>query len=633
MFKKNIYKNIFFAAAIYGLLGWAAIFSQNITPKLKSDNDSRDVLTFKEMGSSLDIGKKIDSARDRRSIVDINGQIIISVNKQKVRQQALKWVGDVPQDTLNNLDQIRKLLKNETGFLEILTKEDFISPKDRRVSLGKISDALLKLNEFLSQDQEYRKRLLETYKDISGKEYQKVFALARSRMEILQVQLDSSLTGVFFRMGGWLISGSGEHPVHIEGFDSYEKGQFYEYPFFTLPSTDEMMQQFKDIRDAAERFNKDGPVALLRIKENLQRLKDEMVSEKDKIIKSAEDDVDEIKDAIRKDLDKLNIPKTKEFLAKLNKIKSSARSIQELVEKLNSSADQYPLYTEILININSFLKDLIDTANDLGGTDFQAIIDEIVNAIEGPGIKEKEVIRSKWEAIKAICIKDLKNWVDGIMGHIYGLIPNFIKSTQMLDEQSRTVLALGEKVTRLLIDQIPEQGVLDLRYTGIRQEGDEIYIKVVLEKEVEPGSGQNPPNFLLTDKTFVLYPMLSIRMKPGLIFAAAPKNDQTINIVKYKQTFQAAPSYSALLKIGNRSSVFYNRYVQLGIGLNVAALDFDIDSNLELGLGAVISIFKDFIQAGVGRNMQHDVWYWFFGIQLPWGNLALPASAGAAQTK
>jgi hypothetical protein len=634
MRKITFSKTMFFALAFLTLLQWTALFAEKTTLKPNSKTDSNDILTFKEMGGGLGIGKKIDSAPDRRSIVDINGQIIISVNKQKVQEQASKWVGDIPPETLKNLYQIQKILEFQANILEILTKKDFSSLEDRRKNLEEFSSAMLRLNQFLMEDQEYRKLLNEALKDKSGKEYRKVFALARSRMEVLKVQLDSALIGVLFRMGGWLVSGSGEHPVHIEGFDSYEKGQFYEYPFLTIPATDEIMQQIKDLRDAADRFNKGGPTALFSIKENLQRLKDEMIYEKDKIMKSVEEAVAEIKGAIKEDFEKLSIPKTREFLVKLEKIKSSVRSIQDSIEKLNTSADQYPLYTEILVNINDFLKAVSDMVNkDLIKTNFQDIIEEIKRNLKDLSEEARKSIESKWETVKNTFLTDLKNWADGIVAHLSDLIPPFIESTHMLDEQSRAALALGEKVSRLLLDQIPEQGVLDLRYAGVRQEGDEIYIKAVLEKKIDPGSSLTPPTMILADKTLVLYPMLSIRMKPGLIFAAPPKNDQAIDIVKFKQTFQAAPSYSALLKIGNRSSVFYNRYIQLGIGFNVAALDFDMDSNLELGLGAVISIFKDFLQVGVGRNMQHDVWYWFFGIQLPWGNLALPASAGAAQTK
>ena len=43
--------------------------------------------------------------------------------------------------------------------------------------------------------------------------------------------------------------------------------------------------------------------------------------------------------------------------------------------------------------------------------------------------------------------------------------------------------------------------------------------------------------------------------------------------------------------------------VDLGVGLNLAALDFDKDDTPELGVGLVISAFRDILQAGVGYDV------------------------------
>jgi hypothetical protein len=42
-----------------------------------------------------------------------------------------------------------------------------------------------------------------------------------------------------------------------------------------------------------------------------------------------------------------------------------------------------------------------------------------------------------------------------------------------------------------------------------------------------------------------------------------------------------------------------------------------------MGLGFVFSAFNDYLQFGVGRNMDVDTMYWFFGINLPIAELSL----------
>lgn len=49
----------------------------------------------------------------------------------------------------------------------------------------------------------------------------------------------------------------------------------------------------------------------------------------------------------------------------------------------------------------------------------------------------------------------------------------------------------------------------------------------------------------------------------------------------------------------------------------MATLDFNSDNNPEVGIGVVVSVFKDYLQVGYGRNIGIDKYYWFLGICLP----------------
>ena len=196
-----------------------------------------------------------------------------------------------------------------------------------------------------------------------------------------------------------------------------------------------------------------------------------------------------------------------------------------------------------------------------------------------------------------------------------------------MSPQWGAALELSDKVERFSIDKIPDEGNVDLRYLGKRDEGNELYFKAVLE--TKPKEGEEKVQTVTVDqKYFILFKMVYIKLKPALIFAApllkkTGRAEHGITLSD-KKTFQAVASYSVLFKFGSRKSVAYNRFLRIGIGLNVAALDFNQDSNYEVGLGLVLSGFNDFVQLGVGRNMDIDANYFFFGINLPIGEISLP---------
>ncbi|HKC69863.1 MAG TPA: hypothetical protein VKG26_16625, partial [Bacteroidia bacterium] len=64
-------------------------------------------------------------------------------------------------------------------------------------------------------------------------------------------------------------------------------------------------------------------------------------------------------------------------------------------------------------------------------------------------------------------------------------------------------------------------------------------------------------------------------------------------------------------------SSFYNNFIDMGVGLNMATLNFNNNNTIEIGIGFVVSAFKDYLQVGYGRNVSVDQSYWFFGIRLP----------------
>ena len=86
--------------------------------------------------------------------------------------------------------------------------------------------------------------------------------------------------------------------------------------------------------------------------------------------------------------------------------------------------------------------------------------------------------------------------------------------------------------------------------------------------------------------------------------------------IDQKALFRYAPSYSVLLKGFNssRKNIKYHTFLDPGIGLNFSAQDFNYDEAIELGIGLVATVFKDFIQSGYGVNTFSGRGYGLFRI-------------------
>ena len=163
----------------------------------------------------------------------------------------------------------------------------------------------------------------------------------------------------------------------------------------------------------------------------------------------------------------------------------------------------------------------------------------------------------------------------------------------------------GERVRRLSLAEVPAQASVDLRDAGYREPGDRLFVKLGI------GTGGRPAEEVESASFYLYHTTWHPEVKISLIFAD-PLGD-----VDMKRRFQAAPSYSVLLKKASRRSLTYNELIDPGFGLNVAALDFDPDESLELGLGGVLSGFRDYLQVGGGYNLTVNRWYWFLGLRLP----------------
>ncbi|MGE5340159.1 MAG: hypothetical protein ACM3SY_01640 [Candidatus Omnitrophota bacterium] len=609
------------------------------------------VLSFSEFQANKKQAIAIDPNPNKLSIVDINSKIIITIDKAKVKEKAVELTGGVmPPELLAEIDTVTQILNQQTDILSILDQKKNTTPEQRKTNLEKFSSSMLGLLKFLAKDPAYREKVnaaLSASPDNSGTAYRSVFALVGERIENLQSHLNASYAGVNFRMGAWLKTKYTEIPIHIDGFDAYQQGDFYKYSFFTVPTTLEAQSKFFELQNAAVRFNAGGLSAMFDVKDILRKVSDFVQLELLKNLACVTEEGTRLQTLLGQSTRQLVLTRqplvTREpagrnqpsgndraqpvvlpdmgtVLARIDTIKALANVIGNASKLLITFPADLPTQVQSINDISSLTAQIKGLIQELRTklADIRRIAQTNAAVL---GRDKVTMILNQVRVIETACIPPLENPASGTLNNIDSFIGSLRTSSLMLDEQARTALQLGDSVSRFLADQIPDKGTIDLQYTGNRDEGDEIYIKAVLERKSDTTpSNTLAPQTLVGDKLVILYNIVSIKINIGMIFAN-PFNRTNIGL---KPTFQAAPSYSVLLELGNRKSVTYNRFLKLGVGLNVAALDFNQDSTYELGVGLVVSALHDYVQVGVGKNLSLRNTYWFLGIKLPFGSLTIP---------
>jgi hypothetical protein len=581
-------------------------------------------------------------------IIDINSRITVTIDKSALRAKAAEIFGTSTPDEMKKLmttmDEIKAILDLQADFM----KSIIIEPGDDRNTVQRkiesyrdIMGRLLKIAE--NPSSRIGKLVETTYMNafddpllqtMTGEEktieiYSRVFSALGNEIETFSGKLNAALRTVSFRMGGWIEQNGASHPIHINGFDDYEPGQYTRIPFVTKPTPEAFSEKMESIRTAARKANEEGISAVISVNVNLKemgrRLRNDIIPAVTCVTDAASGMVKDIKEELTSTV---QLPETTKFLEQLKSLKNKVADFIDSTNSLTNTASelktnlegQYNLFFNaqtLSVGMREDIKNILDS--------FNKARDEILNSIQK--VKSEE-FKNKIRDILDVDIKECLAKFETVKDTFLGFVNEFwtiVKNKFSVTMETEPVLSeFGEEVKRLQIDEVPDIGVFDLQYTGTREEGDIVTIEAVLERISETGEPSTQKKFR---QSFIMFRIFKIVINPGLIFAdpLVKKDKMADKAVTLGKQFQAVPSYSILFKFGNRKSIAYNKYFRFGLGLNIAALDFNQDSNYELGLGLVLSTLKDYLQVGIGRNMESDSWYWFFGLNIPFASISLPA--------
>ncbi len=626
-----------------GIIGALAciIFTSGIgmdaaTKKSSDKNTSPVVLSFEEIGRNDSKIRTIKDSENKIAILDINSRLRIKINKEAVKKHAAKQLDiGISTKMLEEIDVITTILNRESEILGFIGEGTGLDEQTRKKNLQTFSKKMRELENYVLKDPALSKKVNEKMEssDQPEDDYRFIFSVVREEIERISSEYNQVFTGLNFRLGGWINRGAAPEPIHIEEFDTIQKDEFYEFPFF-VPPTAEEWEKLKKMQDAAKNINEKGLSAVLNIKGQLNQyiagLEAEINTSLDCTLKSLTDIKGQIISQATIDF-KEQFKATDNVIQKVKDLLDLLQRLKKVIQELDILPGQLEQNIQLVQSLATAIKNDISSLPD----DIKNAKQEIENGLKGAlvtlGKDIQDSIKNSIEQIKNDCLKNILATIAEVRSKIDSIVTLFrdevIKNLALMSPQWGAALELSDKVARFSIDKIPVEGNVDLRFLGKREEGNELCFKAVLE--TKPKTSEDKMQALTIDqKYFILFKMVYIKLKPAMIFAApllkkAERAENGITLSD-KKTFQAAASYSVLLKLGNRKSVAYNKLFRIGIGLNVAALDFNQDSNYEVGLGLVLSGFNDFVQVGVGRNMDIDANYFFFGINLPIGEISLP---------
>jgi hypothetical protein len=550
-------------------------------------------------------------------MVDINSQVYLNINKDNLVKKLSQHPNANPEinDLINLLNSMKDYLSNieklnnryELTLIQFSSTNH--SPNDSLAYLEAVKNrggaymkviGSLKNNDSIFRvyiNQEIARTLsASTAKGLGGlSTYKTQFAPAAKVMKelipIYQTKIDNIIKkeGIRVSVAGWLYrKKEGSTPIHIPGYDNYQQGEFYEYNRFQLNLNEEQKKELKDLNA----FFKNG-VNANTIK---QLFENQGLAVLNKLQFQIDSSFNEIKKIIENNISSIN---SASVTVKINidSIKLQFEEIQVVTQSFKAkyiSNTSQQTGIDLILSLEMDKKKITDNLKNI-----HRISTNLVGVATGELLTAANSIKAITDNIKE---SNIKEKAEGILQNVF--------QADLNTNIQENGMKLTDMVLKKSIDQLPEEAEIDLLYTGKRSPGDRLSIRLYcFDKD-------NKPLFdsigIIDKASFVLMNALpSVNMALQYQFCLPFTGDSI-----YKTRFASGPGYSTLFKFGSRN-MFYKKYVDVGLGANIAAYDFNRDGVPEFSVAGTVSLFKDYLQTGIGYNVNVKSAYWFFGIRIP----------------
>jgi hypothetical protein len=564
---------------------------------------------------------EIDQGHDSHTlgedaVVDINSVLKIKIDRDALRARAAEELGGEGGSTSESLPKLQKIL----GLAEEGTKQvPLLVAATKTLSQGgneaarvaafetalkplaKAFGALIKL---IGRDDPLYDQLNVALNDVTERssdeesptaivdQYAALFAAAAAYARPLVEALARELTsqGVYVQIGGWL----GDNPVHLEGLDSYAPSARYEVARFATP-TPEQQKQYAELEKRIKTLDRDSKRVFALMVDQAIAVFEPAIEPVKLCVTGVADDGK----ALVEDARATAAVEVEELRGQLAPVLDLARFVAELVKKYRAATPDLATLRDDLTLLVAKVRAAVDAV---------AAVPASLNKL----VKKAAAFKPRVEAL-ALKVKDcgekMKLAATQTLDKLLSTVSGADAQRQLNDE----MLRFGDQVHKFLLADVPTKSELDLTTAGKRAAGDRVVIKVGIGRPGEEA------RMIESHHIDLFQVLLHVDVNVSLVFLH-PTNDDKPTDPQVK--LQPAPSYSLVAKPFScfRNYPGYYRFIDFGIGVNIAAPDFDQDETPEFAAGVVVTLFRDFVQGGIGYNFGDRQPYLFFGLRLPYAS-------------
>lgn len=546
------------------------------------------IFTVEEI--SRNSGKAIPLPPTGLAIVDINSKLRITPDREAIRSKAIEAAGkmDVERVLRDKMTRIETVLRDQAQIVHYIQKAvdnpeqqaDSLLVLLRRTMREIGTDTLLRTQynrysrEFSAKIQQNPNLREDRFLYILGR-YNEELEKLRDELAALE-----QAARVQFSLRAFRKDKSGGARLHIENFDLFEQGEFYNVSNWVLAFTPEQMEQVQAYRSLADTLNLGAEQAFASFKNKLYNLL------------PALDCIGTMPAELR--LAAETVPGDVRVL-----VDQSLAGLQQQVDQLKSDllalspGDPFDAQARVL-GVRTQLDSL-----------YQQTLRGFVNLPQtNPHLNN---IRT--------CVDQTRTDLEKIQAFAASFPLNYLQKVYLATD------TLAAEVLAFDLNRIPDVGILDLQYTGRRDEGDELLIQALFVPKDDTINRARNFTVILEREAVMILTGAHSTSKIGVILAQ-PYTLEQGEAAKFRFT----PSAALLVKFGNRRSHFYNKFLDPAIGIVTSSPDFDRDGVPEFSAGLVGTVFRDIVSVGWSWNFGVNKPFYFIGIHLPFTLPGLPVN-------
>lgn len=537
----------------------------------------------------------IDAVR-RRGIVDINGSILLGIEKDSLRRRFASPLTTSAMAGFNALAQIAAQgMEASQAFGTAMTAYVRDPSTDALTQAAKkMSPLLQKLDSLAAADPELATRIQAatdsiqpgmSMADIIGRVFTVVSRVAQQRRGAADALL--STAGFYVEMGAWHVAGGRQDAIHLDGFDTIRARAPVDISRWSLALSADQVAALKHMAETARTSRDAGFQTALLLPPAVRTTLVDLSAAADSCASAVQQRLLPALTKVPPDL-QLPVDSVAESLSVFRGVVAAAKA------RYSGSPSTPADSTSFLVGATADLTNLVGAATRVlaGLQRLPEMAPQMREAVTDAVVSRARSCGARFDQVKAAA------------ENVRGVAATLVGTRSAAD----AVLTFGDKVLRLDIASLPDSTELPLRDVGSRDPGDLLVVKLAAGD-----AGQAPrtlSQYQVTMERIAMY----VHSRIGIAFA----DPHTTTL---PSRFQPAASYSYIMTWGSRSSEAYDSLLRFGIAANLSALDFNRDGTPELGLGGGLSVLNGIGEIGMGFDVPRSERFWYFSV-----NLAAPAA-------